>query len=413
MRTLTDGVKNLSPFKRTGTVSGDNSDSGVEGSKQPTDEYERLLERARSMDFTELKQLNLISHPGFDTAGRPIALIVQAHLPEKNVDFDRLLLYVISVMDPITEKEYSIVLVQSGSTFANRPTFGWLRKCYSVLPRKYKKNLKSLYIVHPTFWVRTTFKLFKPFLSHKFWQKLVYIDEPNDIYKFVRKDQVNFPEVVFKHQANRQKFVPIFSQSILECVFRPDHLKLNLQVPVVVLKTVNYLVARDCQQIQGLFRLSASNTDIQKYRKEFDKGEWDCLNSCEDPHVVASLLKLYLREIPEPVFPFCIYDQLIAIHQRDPQEVTKFFIESSEVPTCHKRVLLEILKMLKLIASNSDESRMTTSNLSIVFAPNLIRSQEQNLQQTVLHTPMINSIFRVFLDNVDDVLPQLEEACNE
>jgi hypothetical protein len=133
-----------------------------------------------------------------DTAGRPLVMVVGAHLPVKEVDLDHLLLFVIKKLDSIVSGEYALVYVQSGSSSANRPAFAWLRKCYRILNRKYKKNLKALYIVHPGFWVRTMTKLFKPFISQKFWQKLIYVEDIHDIYRFISKDQIKFPEVVYK-----------------------------------------------------------------------------------------------------------------------------------------------------------------------------------------------------------------------
>lgn len=40
-----------------------------------------------------------------------------------------------------------------------------------------------LYIIHPNIWVRGAVKFFKPFISNKFWNKLVYINNANDIFK--------------------------------------------------------------------------------------------------------------------------------------------------------------------------------------------------------------------------------------
>lgn len=64
-------------------------------------------------------------------------------------------------------------------------------------------------------------------------------------------------------------------------------------------------------EIQGIFRLSGGAATVQQLRKDFDKGEDVSLNTIEDPHIVAGLLKLFLRELPEPVFPFDHYHELI------------------------------------------------------------------------------------------------------
>jgi len=45
---------------------------------------------------------------------------------------------------------------------------------------------------------------------------------------------------------------------------------------------------------------------------------------------------------------------------------------------------------------------MTSSNLSIVFAPNLVRAPQESLQQAVLHSPIINSIMRTIIESNDN-----------
>lgn len=62
--------------------------------------------------------------------------------------------------------------------------------------------MKALYIVHPTFWIKTTFKFFKPFISSKFWQKLTYVNEINEIYRFISRDSITLPQFVFELKTN-------------------------------------------------------------------------------------------------------------------------------------------------------------------------------------------------------------------
>eukprot|EP01118_Nematostelium_gracile_P016965 TRINITY_DN7122_c0_g1_i2.p1 TRINITY_DN7122_c0_g1~~TRINITY_DN7122_c0_g1_i2.p1 ORF type:complete len:178 (-),score=42.94 TRINITY_DN7122_c0_g1_i2:972-1505(-) len=92
----------------------------------PEEEYNRLLEVAKRREFPELEKLDFLSLLGKDTAGRPAVMLVSAHLPVKSIDLDDLLLFVIKKMDHIVNNEYAAVIVQSGSSSANRPTFAWM-----------------------------------------------------------------------------------------------------------------------------------------------------------------------------------------------------------------------------------------------------------------------------------------------
>jgi len=367
------------------------------------DEYHTSLEQAQKIDFSEEKKLGFLYKGGYDTLNRPIIVFVGASLPAKSVDPDRLLLYMIKEMDPIVVRDYVIVYVHSFFSSANRPAFGWLRKAYKILSRKYKKNLKSLFIIHPTFWIKTTFKLFKPFISSKFWSKLNYVEQANDIYRYIHRDQIQLPNVVHQYEIEKAKTEPIFGIPLAEVMKRPDHQQ--LEVPIVVEKCVKYLLEKKAGNVQGIFRLSGSNVRVQQLRKEFDKGENPNLTLVEDPHVIAGLLKLFLRELPEPLFPFEIYDKLVTSYVvRKDNFVVPLLEILSSLPPVNKSLLRYLLELLDYIEKNSEVNKMTSSNLSIVFAPNLIRSPKESIQQAVMHAPIINSIMRAIIEHHSELI---------
>jgi len=134
------------------------------------------------------------------------------------------------------------------------------------------------------------------------------------------------------------------------------------------------------------------------------------LSIIDDPHVVAGLLKLYLRELPSPLFPFELYDKLVEAHQNKENTIPMLqTIFKDDLPPANKATLKKLLELLTFIEKNSEENKMTSSNLSIVFAPNLIRSPKESLQQTVMHAPIINSIMRTIIENSDKLIPMLIE----
>lgn len=58
----------------------------------------------------------------------------------------------------------------------------------------------------------------------------------------------------------------------------------------------------------GIFRLPGQASQIQALRDLYDSGSQQDFRESEDVHTVASLLKLYLRELPEPVIPYVYYE---------------------------------------------------------------------------------------------------------
>ena len=68
--------------------------------------YERLLRDSRSEDLSDIARLGFIYKSGRDINGRVVIVIVARHLPAKAIDMNRVLLYIIRVMDSIVEREY-------------------------------------------------------------------------------------------------------------------------------------------------------------------------------------------------------------------------------------------------------------------------------------------------------------------
>jgi O-acetyl-ADP-ribose deacetylase (regulator of RNase III) len=159
--------------------------------------YLRYLRIARTDSFNDIKDLNIISRCGMDFLRRQTVAITGCQIPP-GVCFDRLLLYFIKIVEPICEKgDYSLVYFHANSR--NKPSFGWLRKAYRLLPAKYKKNLKALYIVHPSFWLTLCIKFVQQFISEKFFEKLCVIDRLENLYPLLPADSIVIPEDITRY----------------------------------------------------------------------------------------------------------------------------------------------------------------------------------------------------------------------
>lgn len=103
-----------------------------------------------------------------------------------------------------------------------------------------------------------------------------------------------------------------------------------------------------------------------------------------DPHTVAGLLKLYLRELPEPLLTYRLYAQWIdttlriTTNVKDENYVDKSVIELKEViqqlPKAHYDNIQHLIRFLNLLTGHSDSNKMTATNLAITMAPSLIRA---------------------------------------
>jgi len=105
--------------------------------------YEELLELFKTIDFTEIEKLKFITKEGVDLKGRPIIQVQGDKILLKTYNLGHLLIFAVKFIDQIVDSDYSLIYLQSGSSSANRPSFGWLARVYKMLPRKYKKKSES------------------------------------------------------------------------------------------------------------------------------------------------------------------------------------------------------------------------------------------------------------------------------
>ena len=81
----------------------------------------------------------------------------------------------------------------------------------------------------------------------------------------------------------------------------------------VVARTHNYVHAF-YHLISGASRLPGRSSLIRELKERFDRGERPALTSDEhDVATVASLLKQYLRDLPEPLIPKHCYEQVMNV----------------------------------------------------------------------------------------------------
>jgi len=159
----------------------------------------RYLRRSKEEDLSDLAKLNFIYQSGVDSSGRAVVVFVASQLPVKPENMDRILLYMISVLDPIVSNDYNVIYLHALLASHNKPGFSWLKQVYGIFNRKYKKNMKRLFIVHPTFWVKTLFFFLQPFVKKKVWKKVKYVPRLYDLYEWFEPKTLIIPDKIHQY----------------------------------------------------------------------------------------------------------------------------------------------------------------------------------------------------------------------
>lgn len=116
-------------------------------------------------DFSDIAKHNCVEVAGDDLFGRKIITIYACRLPsETKIHHNRLLKYIMYTLDQYVENDYCVVYFHYGLNSQNKPKLNFLYQAYKAFDRKYKKNLKALFLVHPTNFIRIVWQLFKPII---------------------------------------------------------------------------------------------------------------------------------------------------------------------------------------------------------------------------------------------------------
>ncbi|KAF9478021.1 RhoGAP-domain-containing protein [Pholiota conissans] len=124
-------------------------------------------------------------------------------------------------------------------------------------------------------------------------------------------------------------------------------------------------------ECEGIYRVSGRHAVVQALQHEIEKDESAFhFSPKDDIYAVASLLKLYLRELPEPIFKFSLADRIQHTEDREDHLLNDFMLLRSKIrrlPPVHQATLKAIIEHLARVAAKSEKNKMDPKNLAIVF----------------------------------------------
>lgn len=140
----------------------------------------------------------------------------------------------------------------------------------------------------------------------------------------------------------------------------------SIGVPSIVEKSCVHLMRDlDCE---GIFRLSGSSSKVAALKKEVSVNRDFAFVRTEDSLTVAALLKMFFRELEEPLFTFELYNEFISIRLSPLEE----FIDSiaatlNKLPFNHIQTFLYLMDFLMLIAQHKANNKMDGKKTQHIF----------------------------------------------
>ncbi|NXV99778.1 RHG29 protein, partial [Fregetta grallaria] len=172
-------------------------------------------------------------------------------------------------------------------------------------------------------------------------------------------------------------------------------------IPFIIKKCTSEIESR-ALNVKGIYRVNGAKSRVEKLCQAFENGK-DLVELSElYAHDISNVLKLYLRQLPEPLILFRLYNEFIGL-AKESQNVNEELDAKQASPKSKKRqsicielnrIIIKIKDLLKQlpvpnyntlqylighlhrVAEQSDENKMSASNLGIIFGPTLIRPRQ-------------------------------------
>ncbi|NXJ60944.1 RHG17 protein, partial [Rostratula benghalensis] len=203
-----------------------------------------------------------------------------------------------------------------------------------------------------------------------------------------RKALAVIEKVLPEIQAHQDKWTekPAFGTPLEE------HLKRSGREIAVPIEACVMMLLETGMKEEGLFRIAAGASKLKKLKAALDCSTSQLDEFYSDPHAVAGALKSYLRELPEPLMTYGLYEewtQAANIQDQD-KKLQELWRICNRLPKHYHAnfryfLLLNyffsfcryLIKFLAKLAQNSDVNKMTPSNVAIVLGPNLLWAKNE------------------------------------
>ncbi|XP_028352297.1 rho GTPase-activating protein 12 isoform X11 [Physeter macrocephalus] len=157
--------------------------------------------------------------------------------------------------------------------------------------------------------------------------------------------------------------------------------------------------------VDGIYRVSGNLAVIQKLRFTVNHDEKLDLKDSkwEDIHVITGALKMFFRELPEPLFTFNHFNDFVnAIKQEPRQRVSAVKDLIKQLPKPNQDTMQTLFRHLKRVIENGEKNRMTYQSIAIVFGPTLLKPEKET-GNIAVHTVYQNQIVELILLEINSI----------
>ncbi|XP_028163536.1 rho GTPase-activating protein 39 isoform X2 [Ostrinia furnacalis] len=173
----------------------------------------------------------------------------------------------------------------------------------------------------------------------------------------------------------------------------------NRQLPWVQVALSQQVLALNGRETEGIFRVSADVDEVNALKAKIDSWELPDASTLTDAHAPASLLKLWYRELYEPLIPDALYAACVAAGG-DVQACSRAL---QRLPPLNRLVLTYLISFLQQFTAPEvvSQTKMDSANLAMVFAPNCLRCTSQDPRVILENARKEMTFLKTLISNLD------------
>ncbi|KAM3922758.1 rho GTPase-activating protein 39-like isoform 2-T2 [Leptodactylus fuscus] len=199
-------------------------------------------------------------------------------------------------------------------------------------------------------------------------------------------------------QARQAILTPsLFGSSLEEIMERQRDVYPDRRLPWVQTQLSQQVLVLGGERTEGIFRVPGDIDEVNALKLQVE--HWTIPDGLSDPTVPASLLKLWYRELEEPLIPQQFYKQCISNYENPDAAVSVV----QQLPELNRLVLCYLIHFLQIFSqpSNVGTTKMDVNNLAMVMAPNCLRCQSDDPRIIFENTRKEMSFLRMLIVHLD------------
>ena len=168
---------------------------------------------------------------------------------------------------------------------------------------------------------------------------------------------------------------------------------------------------------QGLYRVGGVVSKVKKLLNQaLDPGPGEEVPDMSDPKqweskTLASAVKQYFRDLNKPLMTYQLYSSFVEAAKKEDEatRLNEIYLVLQKLPRANREILKVLIRHLNKVSLKSDKNLMTSSNLGVVFGPNLLWPREETVA-SIMDTKFCNEVVGILIEHSDRFFPNSESS---